>query len=161
MAIVRQQYGMWSRHRMAMLGHFLRVPWNFEIATIDLGHDDEIEEIQLRPEIWWHDAVYHEADHCMKWPYSAYVCIFWYRTAEGAVVLWTSSFALPRAIELIFLSVSILDQVCQGHRFSPFTRYGHIQWINDINVEQFPTFGPKNHVYRNKLNSRRLLGWNA
>ena len=52
-----------------------------------LGQKDEIEEITLRPEIWWHDAVYHEADHCMKWPHSADVHIFFSRMAEGVVVL--------------------------------------------------------------------------
>ena len=41
---------------------------------IGLGH--EIEEITLRPEIWWHDAVYHEVDHCKKWTHSANVRIF-------------------------------------------------------------------------------------
>ena len=30
---------------------------------IGLGQEDEIEEITLRSEIWWHDTVYHEADH--------------------------------------------------------------------------------------------------
>ena len=29
--------------------------------------------------------MYHEADHCLKWPY-----IFWSRSGEGAVMLWTS-----------------------------------------------------------------------
>ena len=43
---------------------------------IGLGSEDEIEEITLQPEIWWHDVAYHEADHCMKWPHSANVCIF-------------------------------------------------------------------------------------
>ena len=33
-----------------------------------LDQEDEIEEITLRPKIWQHDIVYHEADHCMKWP---------------------------------------------------------------------------------------------
>ena len=28
-----------------------------------LGQEDDIEEITLQPEIWWHDAIYHEADH--------------------------------------------------------------------------------------------------
>ena len=35
-------------------------------------------EITLRTEIWWHDVVYHEADHCMKWPDSADFRIFFY-----------------------------------------------------------------------------------
>ena len=51
---------------MAMLGQFWGVSRNF----------------------WWHDAVYHEADQCMKRPYFANVRIFWSRSAEGAVVLW-------------------------------------------------------------------------
>ena len=45
---------------------------------IGLGQEDEIEEITLRPEIWWHDAVYHETDDCMKWLHSFNVCIFFY-----------------------------------------------------------------------------------
>ena len=44
----------------------LNVPQNFEIFMIGLGQEDEIEEIILQPEIWWHDAVYHEMDHCSK-----------------------------------------------------------------------------------------------
>ena len=82
----------WSRSllKMAMLGQYLGVPRHF--SMIGLGQEDEIEEITLRPEIWWHDVVHHEADHCMKWPYSASVCIFWSRPAEGVVVLWTSCF---------------------------------------------------------------------
>ena len=55
-----------------------------------MGQEDEIEEITLRPEIWRHDVIYHEADHCMKWPHSANVHVFWSRPAEVAVVLWTS-----------------------------------------------------------------------
>ena len=47
-------------------------------------------EITLWPEIWWHDAVYHEVDHYLKWLRSANVRIFWSRPAEGAVILWTS-----------------------------------------------------------------------
>ena len=43
---------------------------------IGLGQEDEFEEITLRPEIWRHDAVHHEADYCMKWTHSANVCIF-------------------------------------------------------------------------------------
>ena len=38
-------------------------------------------------------SMYHkapEADHYLKWPRSANVRIFWYRPAEGAVVLRTS-----------------------------------------------------------------------
>ena len=38
---------------------------------IGLGREDEIEEILLRPEIWWYDVVNHEVDHFMKWQYSA------------------------------------------------------------------------------------------
>ena len=43
---------------------------------IGLGQEGKIGEITLRPEIWWHDAVCHAADHCMKWPHSANVHIF-------------------------------------------------------------------------------------
>ena len=43
---------------MAMHGQFLRIPWN-------LRKEDEIKEIILQPEIWLHDAIYHEAEHCM------------------------------------------------------------------------------------------------
>ena len=73
---------------MAMLGQFLRVPREFDFfSKIGLGHEDEIEEITLRPEIWWHDAVNHEADQYMKWPHSANVRTFCSRPAEGALVL--------------------------------------------------------------------------
>ena len=38
-----------------------------------MTHIRKYEENALWPEIWWHDAVYHEADHCLKWPCSANV----------------------------------------------------------------------------------------
>ena len=44
-----------------------------------MGQEDEYEEITLQPEIWLYDAVYQDVDHCMKWPHSANVCIFWSR----------------------------------------------------------------------------------
>ena len=72
-----------------ILSIFLRVPRNFGIFHDRLGPGRWIEEITLRPEIWWHDAD-HEADHCMKCPHSANVRIFWFQPAEGAVVLRTS-----------------------------------------------------------------------
>ena len=46
-----------------MLGQFLHVPWNFEISTKKTTHIRKCEENTLWPEIWWHDAVYHETDH--------------------------------------------------------------------------------------------------
>ena len=60
---------------MAMLNQILDAPRNFEIFH-GLGQEDEIEEITLRPEIWWYDVVYREANHGMKWPHSADVRIF-------------------------------------------------------------------------------------
>ena len=54
----------------------------------------KFEEITIRPEIGWHNLVYHEGELCMKWPYSANVCIFWSRPVEGAVVLWLSYISL-------------------------------------------------------------------
>ena len=38
------------------------------------------------PAICWYDAMYHEADHYLKWPRSANVRIFWSRPADDAVV---------------------------------------------------------------------------
>ena len=55
-----------------------------------MTHIGICEEITLWPRIWWHDAMYHEADHYLKWPHSANVGIFLYQPAEGAVVLWMS-----------------------------------------------------------------------
>ena len=46
-----------------------------------------VRKITLWPGIWWHDAMYHEADHYFKWPRSANVHIFWSWPAEGAVIL--------------------------------------------------------------------------
>ena len=69
--------------------------WSFhetlKFSIIGLGQEDEMEEITLWPEIWWHDVVYHEADCCMKWPRSANFSLS--RPAEGAFVLWTSCFS--------------------------------------------------------------------
>ena len=41
-----------------------------------MTHIKKYEEITLRPEIWWHDAMYHEADYYLKWPPSANNRIF-------------------------------------------------------------------------------------
>ena len=82
---------------MALHGHFLRVPRNYEISMIgmdqarwEMSHIRNREEITSRPKIWCHDATRHEADHYLKWPRSVNVRIFWFRPAEGAVVLWIS-----------------------------------------------------------------------
>ena len=79
----------WSRSlfKIVMLGQFLWVPWNLDIFHDRLGPGRWNWEITLRPEIWWHDAVYH---HCMKWTHSANANIYWSWPAGGAVVLWTS-----------------------------------------------------------------------
>ena len=61
---------------------------------IGLGQEDDIEKIIFRPEIWWHDVVYHEADHGMKWPHPATVRIFWSQLAESPVILITSYSAI-------------------------------------------------------------------
>ena len=58
---------------MAMLGQFWAFNRTLKFSMKGLGQEVEIEEITLRPEIWWHDVVYHEVDHCMKWPHSANV----------------------------------------------------------------------------------------
>ena len=66
--------------------------FSMKFSMIGLGQEDEIEEITLRPEVWWHDVVSHEVDDCWKWSHSAIVLIFWSRPAEGAVALWTSCY---------------------------------------------------------------------
>ena len=68
---------------MAMLGQFISVPQNFKISMKGLAQEDEIDEITLRPDIWW-----HEAYHCKKWPHSDNVRSFWSRPAAGAVAVW-------------------------------------------------------------------------
>ena len=76
---------------------------------LPLGQEDKIEEIILRPAIWWYDVVYQEVNHCMKWPHSANVRIFWSRPAEGAVVLWTSCFLIfscAKQTNMLYLCVS-------------------------------------------------------
>ena len=75
---------------MAMLSIILAFHGTSKFASIGLGQEYEIKEITLRPEIWWHDAVFHETDQCVKLPHAANVFIFWSRPAEDAVVLWTS-----------------------------------------------------------------------
>ena len=74
----------------------LKFPWNclWYAWTRKIIHFRKCEKITLRPEIWWHDAMYHEADHYLKWPGSAKVLVFWYRPTKGAVVLWMSCVAL-------------------------------------------------------------------
>ena len=88
---------------------------------LSLGQEDKIEEIVLRPEIWWQDVIYHEEDQCMKWPHSATVHIFWSRPAKGVLVLWMSR------LRCIFFSIespffrcfSDLYYVHATTRFSP------------------------------------------
>ena len=41
---------------MAMVGIFLRFLMNFETVHDTFCQEDEIEDITLRYEIWWHDA---------------------------------------------------------------------------------------------------------
>ena len=41
-----------------------------------MTHFRKFEEITIRPEISWHDAMYHEADQYFKWPRSGNVRIF-------------------------------------------------------------------------------------
>ena len=80
--------------KMAMLSQFLRVSNNLDVSMIGLErvrrmmtHISKCEEIISWPEIWLHDAMYHEADHYLKWRCSASVCFIWSRSAQGAVVL--------------------------------------------------------------------------
>ena len=73
---------------MAVLGLFYAFHGSLKLAMMGLGKKDGIEKITLQPEIWWHDVLYHEADHYLKWPHPGNVRIFWSRPAEGAVVLW-------------------------------------------------------------------------
>ena len=61
----------------------LRVPWNFGISRIVQnkvrGTTSPLElfkNFNYRPEIYWADAQYHEADCYLKWPCSANVCTF-------------------------------------------------------------------------------------
>ena len=65
--------------KMAILGHFF-LHLNFEIFydRIEPGRCNLGNHIVA----WYHDAVYHEAEHCMKWPHSANVCIFWSRPSK-------------------------------------------------------------------------------
>ena len=79
-----------------------------KFSIIGLGQEDTIEEITSRPEIWWHDVVYHEGDHCMKWPHSANVHIFWSRPVEGAVVLWTFCYCIISVASLVLRMVGFL-----------------------------------------------------
>ena len=37
---------------------------------LGLGQEDGVEDMILQPEIWWHNAVYHEADHSMKYSHT-------------------------------------------------------------------------------------------
>ena len=114
---------------MAMVGNFLRVP------RIGFGQGDEIEEMTLRPENWWHDPVYHDADHCMKWPHLANIRIFWSMPVEGAVVLWTScsflfvraSFGFPFVAETV---VSMFD-----HLSSLSSTYYWFEYFHENNAE--------------------------
>ena len=39
---------------MGMLTQFWGIPQSF-----GMGQEDEIEEITLRPKIWWHDVIYN------------------------------------------------------------------------------------------------------
>ena len=91
---------------------------------IGLGQEDEIEEITLQPEIWWHDAVHHEADHCMKRPHSSNVRIFWSSLAKDAVVPWTS------CNYLCHLSVKTWNIMCPQNTaaWQSFTHCDTIQW---------------------------------
>ena len=100
--------------------------WNF--SMIGLGQEDEIEEIILRPEIWWPDAVYHEADHCMKWPHSSNVlwtscleCVMkQYDNAYWLIVFWDEELPPRGYMEFTWWRhqmemVSTLLALCEGN----------------------------------------------
>ena len=75
------------------------------------------EETTSWPEIWWHDAMYHEVNHHLKWPNSANVRIFLSRPAEGAVILWMSRFSSLHHICCLATTKSsvltmVLPQLC-------------------------------------------------
>ena len=121
----------WSRSllKIPCSANFYAFHGTLKFSMIGLGQEDEIEEITLQPEIWWHDAVYHEADHCMKWPHLANVCIFWSRPAEGAVVLWTS-------FSFLYFSVSVPIYSCPIRSFLGLGVYLYIfleKWNYKIN----------------------------
>ena len=77
-------------------------------------------------------AIYHEADHCMKWPHSANVCIFWSRPAEGAVVLGTSCI-----INAVFTSITPRDHVTDNNNNSAL-----VQVIGLVPSSNRPIPGP-------------------
>ena len=86
-----------------------------ETSTIGLDqvwrkmtHIRKCEETTLWPEIWWHDATYHEADHYLKWPCSDNVCIFCFWTAKGAVVLWMACYSQYhfRCLQVFYVNTS-------------------------------------------------------
>ena len=52
-------------------------------------HIRKCEGITSLPEIRWHDAMYHDVCHYLNWPCSENIRIFWFRPAEGVLVLWT------------------------------------------------------------------------
>ena len=66
----------WSRSilKMAMLGQLCVFHGTLKFSMIGLCQEDEIEEIILWPEIWWHDAVYHEMDHrtTLQWHHNGH-----------------------------------------------------------------------------------------
>ena len=71
---------------------FLAFHKTLKIFMIGLGQEDEIVEITLQSEIWWHDVICHEVGHCMKWPHSSNVRILsWPRALLFSERLVTSN----------------------------------------------------------------------
>ena len=122
----------WSRSlsKMTMLCQFSAFHRTFKFSMISLDqvwgmvthvtHIRKCEEITSWPENWWHDTMYHEADHHLKWPRSTNVRIFWSRPAEGAVVPWTACALTCLFIDAINKNLFhrtnfVITASCDGH----------------------------------------------
>ena len=117
---------------MAMLGQFLRVPRNFEnfldtcwqAAWSGRWNCGNPYDLKFGDII---DAVYHEADHYLKWPHSANVRIFWSRPAEGAVVLWKSCINCGhRCCRLYQILLNIPATIASNHIHISCPMTGHL-----------------------------------
>ena len=72
----------------------------------------------------------HQADHCLKWPCLANVCVLLSRLAKDAVVLWTSCFKQYRYIFTILVLNGLIFK-CNHKKQFPihhhvvFESFGH------------------------------------
>ena len=111
---------------MGMFNNCFRIPWNLKYSMIGLDqvwgkmtHIRKCEEIILRPEIWWNDAIYHDGS------------LF-----EMATLSQCSQFLISRVLSFSECFVSIYDMVIWLILVKCIVWTTRNEWYNQNNYTQ-------------------------